>query len=288
MENNLLLLNQEYQRAWEIRQANFPPVLHVYKPVQTMSVSLSGSECALDCAHCGGHYLKSMRTIQDLNGFSGKSCLISGGCSLDGKVGVGAHLEALKQAKGSKRYNFHVGLLSESEIEKIVPLADVVSFDMVGATDTIQEVFGTSYTFDDYKQCYLNLRKHVKVIPHICIGLHAGQINGEYKAMEFLKSAGCDSLTFIVLIPTKGTRYENVQTVEVEKVASILCKARVMFPNIPINLGCMRPGGIYRKKLDELAVLCGVNGIVQPMREALNIATQMGLDIHVDEECCSL
>ena len=289
MYENLLAQKKEYQQAWEIRKTNFPSVLNVYKPMETMSVSLSGKQCSLDCAHCGGHYLQAMHGLDELASFTGKSCLISGGCSPQGKVGVSEHLMELQRLKGDKRYNFHVGLLTEAEIINIAPLADAVSFDLVGATETVQEVFGIPYTAEDYQQCYLNLRKHIKkVIPHICIGLQGGVLNGEYAALEFLRAHGCDSLTFIVLIPTKGTRYECVQPPALEVVAEMLCTARKLFPHTELNLGCMRPGGLYRKQLDELAILAGVNGIVQPVRAALSVAEQMGLTIREGKECCSL
>lgn len=275
-------------KAWEIRITNFPSVLSAYKPVQTMSVSVTGNSCALDCAHCGGHYLKAMRSLADLENFTGTSCLISGGCGTQGKVGIVDKIPELQRLKGRKRYNFHVGLMEEAELQAVGPLADVISFDFVGSDETIREVFGLERTVDDYIACYRNLRCHAKVVPHICVGLHGGEIVGEYRALELLKELGCDSLTFIVLIPTKGTRYEHVTPVDLQQVAELFCYARLLFPSIEINLGCMRPGGLYRQELDCLAVQCGLNGIVQPHRKALALAESLQLAIREAKECCSL
>ena len=96
--------------------------------------------------------------------------------------------------------------MNETEISQIAGIADCVSFDFVGDDQTIHEVFGLQRTVDDYTQCYQNLRKQVKVMPHICIGLHGGEIRGEYRAVEILQELGIDALTFIIFTPTRTAK----------------------------------------------------------------------------------
>lgn len=46
-------------RARALRQKNFLPEIQFDRPVATRSVSVTGSRCALNCAHCDGHFLKN-------------------------------------------------------------------------------------------------------------------------------------------------------------------------------------------------------------------------------------
>jgi uncharacterized radical SAM superfamily protein len=67
---------------------------------------------------------------------------------------------------------------------------------------------------------------------------------------------------------------------------TILTEARLRFPDKPLHLGCMRPHGKYRAQLDPLAVRAGVNKIVSPVREAVQLAEELGLSIVQGRECC--
>lgn len=278
--------------AWDIRKANFPDEIQFDFPSKTRAISVTGSECRLRCSHCNGRYLEAMAPIDDWqanidHGIT--SCLISGGCDEKGKVPLMRYLPAIKEIKKSQRKtNLHVGLIDEHDIDRLTGAADVVSFDFVGDNETIEEVYGMDKTVDDYISVYLGLRRRVKVLPHICIGLRGGQISGEYKALYLLKHLGAEGLVFIVFSPTMGTHYADREPAALEEVAGILCRARIDFPNIPIHLGCMRPKGRYRYDLDHLALRCGVNKIVQPTPGAVTLAEEMGLVIKRGEECCVL
>lgn len=124
-------------KAWDIRSRNFPAEIKFDYPEATEAISLTGKHCALDCAHCGGHYLEGMKTVDEV-GTSAKSCLISGGCDPNGKVPFSSQLPFIQKMKQARRLNFHVGLVNEQEIEILSQLADVVSFDFVADDETIQ------------------------------------------------------------------------------------------------------------------------------------------------------
>ena len=124
--------------------------------------------------------------------------------------------------------------------------------------------------------------------PHICIGLKGGDIKGEYEIIKYLSKNPPNKVTFIVLIPTKGTEYENVNPPKLNEVADVLCEARISMPSTIINLGCMRPRGNYRNELDKIALDCGINKIVLPAKSVRNKANQMNLDIIETRECCVL
>jgi uncharacterized radical SAM superfamily protein len=284
-------LQQLLLQAWQVRRENFAPVLNVARPTDTESISVTGTNCALHCAHCNGHYLGAMTPLTSLAepaDLKGTSCLISGGCTAAGKVPVLPALPKLAALKGRHRYNFHVGLVSAEEITALAPLADVVSFDFVGDDATIHETLKLDKQVDDYVRCYKELRRSCRqVVPHICIGLHGGKLGGEEKALALLKKLGLEQLIFIVLRPTPGTEYAHVSPPDLEQVARLFCKARLTLPRIPLTLGCMRPGGVYRQTLDQLALLCGLNSIVQPAPAAVRLAAALQLQVHATRECCA-
>ena len=57
-------LEAQLEAAWRVRQAHFPPQITYALPVDTALVSVTGAACELDCAHCGGHYLRHMQPLE--------------------------------------------------------------------------------------------------------------------------------------------------------------------------------------------------------------------------------
>lgn len=266
-----------------------PDTIRFSYPGKTRPVSVTGTKCELNCAHCGGYYLKYMKPFADIAGTGADnypSWLVSGGCQADGAVPLAEHIDRLAECKHGKRFNMHVGLVSADVIERLATVADCVSFDFVADNTTIQEVFGNHRTVADYVACYQALRQKVKVIPHICIGLKGGEINGEYQALKLLHELGAETLTFIVFMPTRGTRFADRQPPNILETARLLSHARLTFPHIPLHLGCMRPGGRYREELDIWAVRIGFDVIVNPAPVAVRLAEKLGLTLLRGEECC--
>jgi uncharacterized radical SAM superfamily protein len=286
LEGSMPDLEAELDAAWRVRQAHFSPEITFAYPLDTALISLTGDQCALQCAHCAGHYLCHMQPVWAARVEGATSALISGGCDLEGRVPVTEYLEQIQALHRGHRLNWHVGLIDEDDMQAIAPHVDVISFDVVGDTETIREVYGLDKTPADYAETYSMLRRYARVVPHITIGLRCGQLGHERPAMDMLARAGADALVFIVLIPTPGTRYADCSPPEVEDVALLLAEARQRFPSIPIQLGCMRPRKDYRAVLDPLAVRAGVNVIVSPSREAKAVAASLGLRALETRECC--
>ena len=281
-------LTEKLERAWSVRKANFPDEITWSYPLDTAVLSLTGAQCALDCAHCGGHYLGGMRPVWEAEPDGSSSCLISGGCDLAGRVPVLAHLDRVRAWREGRQMNWHVGFVSEAEMEAIAPLVDVVSFDFVGDDATIHEVYGLDRTVSDYVQTYSLLRRYARTLPHVTIGLRGGVLGHEMPAFEVLQELGADGVVILVFIPTAGTRYAKRQPPAVEEVADLLAEARLRFPKVPLYLGCMRPKGSYRDELDPLAVRAGFNVVVSPSRPARKAAEDLGLAARRLRECCVL
>ncbi len=279
-------------RAWAVRLERFGNKVEWIYPSRTVPVSLTGSVCSLDCAHCGGHYLRSMVDIREartrIDAGRADSVLVSGGCGPTGKVPVMQHLDELACVSQKAKLNFHVGLVNSEEAAAVGKLAAAVSFDFVGDDQTIREVYGLDASVKDYETSYSVLRRHARVIPHLCVGLRGGRISGEMNALRRIRLLGAEAVAFIVFIPTPGTRYADRQPPAAEDVATIIAEARLLMPETPLMLGCMRPGGRYRGLLDVLALDAGANRIVNPSREAVRHASSRGLSASSKKECCVL
>ena len=279
-------LNNLVEAAWQVRRANWPDVITASLPVDTLPISVTGHSCALNCAHCGGHYLGGMHSLAELGTTGASSLLVSGGCDRAGRVPIRQHLDELRPHLVGRRVNWHLGLVSDDDLAAIAPLGGTVSFDFVGDDETINEVYGLSATADDYERCLERIGRKMRVVPHVTIGLRAGRIGHEWRALERLTRHRFDSLVFLVLVPTAGTAYAQAQPPSLADVAAVMATARLRFPRLSLQLGCMRPAGDYRLKLDELAVRLGANVIVNPTRPARQLAEALGLEWTQQHECC--
>lgn len=312
------------QQAWEVRIANFPMEITCVTPTKTKPISVTGEDCALNCSHCGRHYLKGMQSLEMALGTAGEttcvltpktatgisskaalgqgncssqgtekpqSYLISGGCTPQGKVPILPHINKLYHLKKDFRLNVHPGLVNKEEAKALAAVAEVASFDFVSSKEIIQQVYGLDKNLSDYISSYRYLVESFgvnRVVPHITIGLAKGEVTNEAEAVQILASEGISRLVLLVLRPTPGTRFGGMEPPAVEDVAGLMAQIRRLIPQIPVYLGCMRPGGSYRNRLDSIAVKCGINKIVQPAKSFQPVAKQLGLEIIYEEECCSL
>jgi len=227
-----------------------------------------------------------MKPISKVNQTTKPSVLISGGCDASGRVPVLDHLHAIKALVSGRRSNWHLGLASHKDIATLRPYLDIVSFDFVGDDATIREVYGIDATADDYERCFAALAQVAKVVPHVTLGLRGGRMGHEWAALDRLRTYDFDRLVILVLIPTPNTAYADAQPPEPSEVARFVATARLRFPSVALQLGCMRPMGGYRKTVDVLAIRAGINVIVNPAPEARSAATALGLKWLKCSECC--
>ncbi len=281
------ILNQ----AWQKRQANFPDTIEFVTPGRTLPVSVTGTACSLNCAHCSGVYLRNMVSLNTtLAGPAGEesSYLVSGGSDKHGRVPLLDNWTKLKKLAERGPLNLHTGLVNEEEARQLADVAAVVSFDFVGDNDTIAAVYGLPVTVEDYLDSYRFLQKYSRVIPHLCIGLNKGRIKSEYEALQMLRQEKVEAISMIIFRPTAETAFSDCLPPPPEEVAYFIASARLMFPHTPLYLGCMRPGGRYREQVDVYALKAGVNKIVIPSPAARRQVIRLGLTVSLSEECCSL
>ena len=270
--------------------------LKIYIPgIKFPSVSVTGNACALNCAHCGRHYLEGMKKPKrgellnyclDLAKKGYLGCLLSGGMDGRLKVPLDFYADEIREIKRrtSLKLNAHVGFIDEADLEWL-RWVDVVSLDFVGDNGVIKRVYKINKTVKDYLRILdLITEAGVRVAPHLTIGLDFGKIHWEYKAIDMLVNYPIDVLVLDVLIPTRGTEMENVPKPGVEESLDVVRYARKRFDG-EISIGCMRPLGRWRLEFDRGAILAGVDRLTNPPRKIIEWAKTVR-EVEVIYECC--
>ena len=292
------LMNMLKKRGEE-KGSCYSSYLYVF-PQSTESLSATGVECNLDCAHCGGHYLQHMTPVKQLverleeqqgRDLSTKSWLISGGCD----VMAGVHLPSqdILQLLSRRGYlNFHVGLARPEHLQKASEFADSVCIDMIGSNETIRQVMGLDHSVEDYFQVFDELREtlQVPVIPHIVVGLHGGKLRGEFRLLEELSCREVEAVEFLILRPTPNTEFAQVSPPDLDDVAEVFITGRDLLPEAELGLGCMRPSGRYREAVDLLAAACDFDVLVQPTSSVRSVIGEFQDQVEVwwGDQCCAL
>lgn len=240
-----------------------------FYPIKTLSVSLTGRVCSLNCLHCSGTYLKNMKLKNEalnlLKGDEFTSVLISGGFDEKGHLDVISNIDFLKEVKKlNKRTILHSGFLTKNEIDLIKEYIDVVSFDFIYDEETIKEIYHLPYKGEDFRTQYLLLRRNIKTFPHIIVGLYKGKIKGEYEIIDILAEIKPSALIFLILIPTKGTPFEKIKPPGLNEILKFFEFSRRKLRLTNFILGCMRPKNYFRDEIEIAAYEIGFNGFVNP------------------------
>lgn len=274
---------------------------HRSSPTAFPSISITGRHCALNCKHCCGKVLYTMypattptkliELCTELKRKGAVGCLISGGCMPNGSVPLEKFVHAIAQVKRNLGLTVivHTGIIHLSLAKKLKEAGvDAVLIDIIGSNETIREIYRLDATVEDYDKSLGALQKAgVPFVPHVLVGLHYGEIRGELKALETISKHSPSAVIVIAFMPIRGTKMENVKAPSPEDIAKIVVTARLMLPQTPIALGCMRPKGNHRTRTDILAVKSGVNAIAFPAEEAIQLARSMGCETTFSSSCCS-
>jgi len=270
-------------------------------PTTFPSISVTGSSCALKCKHCSGKVLNTMipaTTPKDLinlcselkrNGAVG--CLVSGGCLPDGSVPLDRFLEAIARVKRDTGLTIvvHTGVVNLLTARRLREAGvDAALIDIIGSDETIREIYQLNVEVEDYNRSLLALHESgIPFVPHVLVGLHYGQLRGEFQALKMILKYSPSAVIIIALMPIHGTSMENVNPPTPEDIVRVMAAARLMLPCTPIVLGCMRPKGSHRAKTDTLAVRAGINAIAFPSEKAIQFAEALGLEATFSSLCCS-
>jgi len=270
-------------------------------PAAFPSISITGSSCALKCKHCGGKVLDTMlsaptpeklvEVCTNLKRKGAIGCLISGGCLPNGSVPLNRFVDAVAKIKNELGMTVvaHTGITDFSMGKRLKEAGvDAALIDIIGSDETIREIYQLNVRVEDYDKSLRALHEaEVPTVPHVLVGLHYGKLKGELHALEMISKCEPSAIIIIALMPLHGTPMENVNPPSPEDVAKVLATAKLMMPETPLVLGCMRPKGEYKIKTDVLAIKSGVHAIAFPTNEAIRLAEKMGLETAFSSLCCS-
>jgi len=270
-------------------------------PAAFPSISVTGSSCALKCKHCNGRVLSTMFPVltpkklvnlcAKLKNKGAIGCLISGGCLPDGSVPLDRFVDAIAKIKRDLGLTIvtHTGVIDLPVARRLKEVGvDAALIDVIGSDETIREIYQLEVKVEDYDRSLRALHESgISLVPHVLVGLHYGELRGELQALKMISKYSPSAVIIIAFMPIRGTPMEKVSPPAPEDIAKVMVIARLMMPQTPIVLGCMRPKGEHRRKTDTLAVEAGVNAIAFPAEEAIHLAESMGLEITFSSLCCS-
>lgn len=263
--------------------------------------SITGPACGLGCAHCGGRILAPMEPATDPAMLEAKVAahmasghmrgfLLSGGSNRRNEMPWARMLPAVRRI--ADRYPHlsiacHTALLDDAR-----PLADAgigtAMMDVIGDADTIRQVYRLDRPVADFEATLAALcASGMRVVPHIVAGLHYGELRGEDAALEIVARHAVDALVIVVLMPHLAEP-GRFRVPDAAAVARLIARARRTLPHIPVLLGCARPHGAWRRRLDAYAVYAGVDGVALPAGGAVDLARALGRRITVPAACCAV
>jgi uncharacterized radical SAM superfamily protein len=219
-------------------------------------------------------------------------CLISGGCLPNGSVPLkpfSAAIARIKRELGLTVF-VHTGIIDlETAFLLKQSAVDAVLIDVVGSQEIINKVYGLNATIDDYAKSLDALQMvGLNFVPHVIVGLNANSnLDGEYAALQMISKTKPSAVVIIAFMPLHGTAMAHIDPPKPHDIVRVIASARVMFPKIPIVLGCMRPKGKLRITTDVLALKSGVDAIAFPSQQAINFAKTQHWSIVISPYCCA-
>jgi lipoyl synthase len=265
------------------------------------SVSVTGNGCALNCKHCGGRILKTMHSTKSpeilietctrLRDAGAKGILISGGCMPDGSVPLQNFSDAIAKIRRDLGLTVfvHTGIIdADTAFDLKAANVDAVLIDVIGSDATIREIYNLNATTKEYENSLKVLNEvGITFVPHVVVGLHNGKLKGEFFALKMIKPYKPSAIVVISFMPIPNTPMAKIIPPSPQEIARAAATARVMFPNTPIVLGCMRPKGKHRRQTDLLTLKAGVDGIAFPSEEAIRYAENRGFNLGFSSFCCA-
>lgn len=265
--------------------------------------SITAGACGLNCDHCQAKILepmipatnpamldarvRDMVVRENLQGF-----LLSGGSNRRNEVPYERYLpvvEGLKRDFPQLRIAIHTALLDGARARSIASAGvDTAMMDVIGARETITEVYHLDRTVEDFEATLAALcATSMEVVPHIVIGLHYGRILGEPAALDIVSRHPIHSLVLVVVMPFYA-KPDTFVTPATGDVGRIFLEARERIADRQVLLGCARPPGLHRRVTDAYAVMAGLDGIAFPAEGAFAAAQAIGRPAVQEHACCSV
>lgn len=267
------------------------------------AISITGGDCKLACDHCKAKILEPMipartpqelwRVVNEQMALGARGMLLSGGSNQRNEVEYGpyyATMRRIKDAFPAFKIALHTALVDRDGARRMQDAGiDAAMMDVIGAQDTITQVYHLKRRVDDFERAleYL-VATQMKVVPHIVLGLHYGRLLGEWHALEIVQRHRPSALVLVVAMPIYATPQRPFVTPDAHAVGGFFLDARKALPDLPLLLGCARPPGRAKSQIDAYAVMAGLNGIAHPAEGMLELARRLQRPAHVTPSCCSI
>ncbi len=267
------------------------------------AVSITGGDCKLQCDHCKAKILEPMiaartpealwRVVGEIAAGGAGGMLLTGGSNHRNEVEYAAFYPTIRRIKDSYpgfRIALHTALADENSARAMADAGiDVAMMDVIGSQDTITQVYHLRRTVDDFERTLETLvATGMKVVPHIVIGLHYGRLLGEWAALEIIARHKPAAVVLVVVMPFYAPAHRPFVTPEPAEVGRFFMQARAALPDIPLLLGCARPGGQTKTLIDTYAVMAGMNGMAHPSDGMVELAARLERKVRITPACCSI
>jgi uncharacterized radical SAM superfamily protein len=265
------------------------------------SISVTGQKCSLMCQHCGGKLLEPLIPAKTCNELEekallfhrqgAKGILLTGGCDSHGKVPLNDLIPAIKSIteKTDLLLIAHTGFITGEEAAALkISGLDGIGFDVMGDMTTAKEVYGLDVSEKEYLDSLHAIDDSgIPVFPHVCVGLHFGELRGEFHALELIKNIKPATLIITGLMPVAGTPMAHIKP-KPQDFAEVITEAIELFPYTPVVLGCAHSSGKDREEIEKIAIQSGVSGIAAPTLRTITFVKENGYVIKYYGTCCGL
>ncbi|VVB96658.1 Biotin synthase [uncultured archaeon] len=265
------------------------------------SLSITGSSCALMCQHCKGKLLERLvpaTTCEELEKKAlalyrkgAKGILLTGGCDERGRVPIKSLLPAIRNLKEKTELIIiaHTGFISRKEASMLKNSGlGGIGFDVMGDMNAVREVYGLEVSEKEYTDSLLAIKDSgLMIFPHVCVGIHFGKLGGEFRALEMIREIDPPTIIITGLMPVAGTPMAHIKP-RPSDFEKVITKAKEMFPDTPVVLGCAHSSGRDRDEIERLALTCDVSGIAAPTMQTIGFAKENGYLINYYGMCCGL
>lgn len=233
------------------------------------------------------------RVVNDEIAAGARGMLLTGGSNLRDEVEYDRFYPVIRRAKDRYpefRIAMHTALVTPDAATSMAQAGvDVAMLDIIGAQDTVTQVYHLKRPVHDFEASLSALlRTSMRVVPHIVIGLHYGRLLGEWHALEMIARQRPHALVLVVVMPFYAPAARPFVTPDPHAVGRFLLDARTELAAIPIMLGCARPPGEIRSRIDAYAVMAGLDAIAHPADGTVELAVRLGRDAAVSTSCCSM
>jgi len=263
-------------------------------------VSITGPRCQLMCDHCRAKIIEIMpdcstpekliKYARNAESEGAFGMLVSGGSDAEGRLPWAEFSPALKFITDETNLfiSVHCGFPTKSQMSLLKSaninqaLIDVIGNDII-AKYVYHLPPGIAWN------AVINaFESGIEIVPHVLVGLNYGNYSNEEEAIDLISQYKPKRIVIIALRPTKGTPMHKSVPPSPGRVAKVIRYARMKFPTSIVNLGCARPVGLHKRKLDKLAIMEGVDGIAVPSSETMNWAEENGFQVIEQPTCCSM